>query len=81
MSWITMLGKENAEGELAEAYTRVSPGDGPVDNVLAIHSLHPRSMADHFELYKTLMYRPGPLSRRERELISLAVSAENECHY
>lgn len=81
MSWIRVLGKDIAEGELADSYERVWPGDGPVDNVMAIHSLHPRTMVDHFELYKTLMYRPGPLPRRERELISLAVSAANECHY
>lgn len=81
MSWVTMVGKDGATGELAKAYERVSPGDAEVDNVLAVHSLHPRTMTDHFALYKTLMYGPGPLSRRERELVALAVSAENECHY
>ena len=81
MAWISMFGKKDATGELAEVYERVSPGEAAVDNVLAIHSLHPRTMTDHFELYKTLMYRPGPLTRRERELIALAVSADNACHY
>ena len=73
MSWIRVLGKDEAEGQLAELYRRVAPGDSPLDNILAIHSLHPRSLDDHFRLYRTLMHGPGPLSRRERELVATAV--------
>ena len=81
MSWIRTLGKDEAEGELAELYARLAPGDEPLDNILAVHALHPRSLADHFALYRTLMYGQGPLSRRERELVAMAVSAANACHY
>jgi len=81
MAWIRMIGKQDAEGSLAELYERVAPGDEPLDNVLAIHSLHPDSLEDHFRLYKTLMYGKGPLGRREREVIAVAVSAANRCHY
>jgi alkylhydroperoxidase family enzyme len=81
LSWIRKLGKDEASGELAELYGRLAPGSEPLDNILAIHSLHPRSLADHFALYKTLMYAPGPLSRRERELVAVAVSSANDCHY
>ncbi len=81
MSWIRTLGKDEAEGELEGLYARLAPGNAPLDNILAIHSLHPRSLADHFGLYRTLMYGPGPLSRRERELVAVAVSAANDCHY
>lgn len=76
-----MRAKHEAEGELAELYERIAPGDTPLDHILAIHSLHPRSLGDHFELYKTLMYGPGPLSRREREMVAVAVSRANDCHY
>ena len=76
-----MRGKAEAEGELADLYERIAPGDTPLDNILAIHSLHPRSLRDHLELYKTLMSGPGPLSRRERELVAVAVSRANDCHY
>ena len=81
MSWIRTISKDDAEGRLAELYRKLAPGDEPLDNILAIHSLHPRSLEDHFGLYKTLMYGPGSLSRRERELVAVAVSAANECHY
>ena len=81
MAWIRTIPEPEAQGELADLYARVAPGNEPLDNVLAIHSLHPRSLGDHYELYRTLMYGQGPLSRRERELVALAVSAANDCHY
>lgn len=81
MAWIRTCRKHEVEGELARAVRRVAPGDEALDNILAVHALHPRSMLDHFSLYRTLMYGPGPLSRRERELVAVAVSAANHCHY
>jgi len=41
------------------------------DNILRIHSVHPRVMRQHYDLYVQLMKRPGPLSRRQRELIAV----------
>ena len=81
MAWIPTRNKPEATGDLAEVYSRIAPGDAPLDNILAVHSLHPQSLDDHFSLYKTLMYGRGPLSRRERELIAVAVSAANRCRY
>ena len=51
------------------------------DNIIQIHAVHPAVMRQHYELYKQLMHRAGPLSRRERELIGVRVSALNRCHY
>jgi alkylhydroperoxidase family enzyme len=48
---------------------------------MAIHSLHPQSMRDHQQLYRTLMYGAGGLTRPEREMIGVVVSAVNRCHY
>ena len=81
MAWIRMLEREEADGELGVLYDKLAPKGEPLDNVLKIHTLHPRSLSDHYELYKTLMHRPGPLSRRERELVAVAVSSANQCHY
>jgi len=81
VAWIRVIGRDEADETLAGVYERVAPGAAPLDHILSIHSLHPRSLGDHFALYKTLMYGPGPLSRRERELIAVAVSVANECHY
>ena len=81
MAWIRTLSKKEASGELARLYEQIAPGDEIVDNILGIHSLHPRSLRDHLMLYRTLMYGQSALSRREREMVAVAVSAANECHY
>ena len=81
MSWISTIDKDDAEGELARLYRQIAPGDEPVDNILGVHSLHPRTLRDHLMLYRTLMYGDGPLTRRERELVAVAVSSANRCHY
>ncbi len=51
------------------------------DNILRIHGVHSRIMKQHYDLYKELMYGRGPLSRVQREMIAVVVSAANECHY
>jgi alkylhydroperoxidase family enzyme len=51
------------------------------DNIIQIHSIHPAVMRQHYELYREVMHGPGPLTRRERELIAVRVSALNACRY
>lgn len=51
------------------------------DNILRIHGLHSQTMRHHYDLYRELMYGCGPLSRIQREMIAVVVSAVNECHY
>ena len=51
------------------------------DNIIQIHGVHPRVMQQHYELYLELMRRPGPLTRRQREMLAVRVSALNRCHY
>lgn len=81
MPWIPMLDEQEAEGELAESYERLNvPGYG-VDHILKIHSLDPKSLDHHYELYRHLMFGRSGLSRAQREMIAVAVSTENECHY
>lgn len=52
-----------------------------MDHILQIHAVHSKMMKHHQDLYKELMYSRGPLSRIQREMIAVVVSAENECHY
>ena len=52
-----------------------------MDHILKIHSLDPPSMETHFQMYRGLMFGPSELSRKEREMIAVAVSVENSCHY
>lgn len=81
MAHIPYVPDREAEGLLARLYEAYAGEQGTVDNILRIHSLNPRSMKDHMELYAHLMRGPSPLSRVQREMIAVAVSAWNECFY
>lgn len=72
MAFIKYLSAKDIPGE-----DRVSDSD----HILQIHSVHSKIMKQHFDLYKELMYSRGPLTRIQREMIAVVVSAENECHY
>ena len=81
MAWIRVIDEDDAEGSLAELYRRYREPDGGVDNILKIHSLSPRSMKAHFDLYAQLMRGRSELSKAQREMIAVVVSAINQCHY
>lgn len=51
------------------------------DNIVQIHAVHPAVMQAHYALYRGVMHGPGPLSRREREILAVRVSALNHCRY
>lgn len=51
------------------------------DNILQIHGVHPAVMRQHYELYLEVMHRPGPLTRQQREMLAVRVSALNACQY
>jgi len=51
------------------------------DHILKIHGVHSRLIKRHHELYRELMYSRGPLTRIQREMIAVVVSATNKCHY
>jgi len=82
MPWIRVIAPENAEGRLAELYSRIAGPGGQVDNVLSIHSLRPRTLDAHLSLYKAALHSsPCDLSPRERELVGTYVSHLNGCDY
>lgn len=51
------------------------------DHIIQVHSVHSRVMKHHFDLYVELMHRRSPLSRIQREMIAVAISNVNACHY
>ena len=51
------------------------------DNIIRIHGHNPRVLRAHLELYKAVMHARSPLSRIQREMVAVVVSALNECHY
>ena len=50
MAFIPYVPYEEATGLLQKLYQRYGGGGAPVDNIIRIHSLNPRSMGDHVAL-------------------------------
>ena len=81
MAWIIVTDEADATDELKAAYGHVASARGAVANILKIHSVSPKAMTTHLDLYRQLMFAPSELSRQQREEIAVAVSATNACHY
>jgi alkylhydroperoxidase family enzyme len=81
MAYIPYVSAESAGATLTKMYRQYAAEDGTLDNILRVHGPNPRSMKDHVELYSHLMRGPSPLSRMQREMIAVTVSAENDCFY
>lgn len=54
---------------------------GMVPNVLAAYAFHPEKFRAFVQMYNELMLGPSGLSKLEREMIAVAVSAVNRCFY
>lgn len=81
MAFISYVPYSRAGRELKELYDEIGAADGAVDNILRIHCHNPPSMRHHYQLYSHLMRGASPLTRFQRELIAVAVSVANSCHY
>jgi uncharacterized peroxidase-related enzyme len=82
MAWIETIDNADAQGRLRKLYDAVQTPDGHVDNILRVHSLRPRTLRGHLELYKAALHsQPSGLSYRERELVGVCVSKTNGCNY
>lgn len=81
MAYIRYVPPAEAGPRLSRLYGRYADARGRLDNILRIHALNPPSMEHHHDLYRHLMAGPSPLSRAQREMIAIAVSAENDCFY
>ena len=82
MAWIQTLSAAGDDEQLAELMrANADPRSGKLDEILRIHSLHPRGFAAHVALYEAVMAGSATLRKVERELIAFVVSSINACHY
>ena len=81
MAWIAVVNETEADEELRRAYAEIAAARGRVANILKVQSVHPEAMTAHLALYRELMFGRSDLSRKEREMIAVAVSVVNRCHY
>ncbi len=81
MPWIKQIPLEEATGLLKRQFDAAIKRAGRVWNIVHIMSLNPLLMKDSMRFYQTLMKSESPLTRVQREMLAVVVSAENGCHY
>lgn len=78
---IKVIPFEEASGKLRDIYDDLIEKRGKLAAVHTIQSLNPDSIIAHMEMYMTIMFSQSPLSRAQREMIAVVVSAANGCEY
>src|SRR6056297_3908660 len=81
MSRIKVIQHEEATGRLKEIYDDLVKKRGKLADVHKIQSLRPESIVAHMDLYMEIMFTKSELSRAEREMMAVVVSAANGCEY
>ena len=81
MAWIRTIDEPEAGTELHHIYEEQLRQAGSVANILKVHSLDSVVLAAHLRLYQATMHGNAKISRRDREMIAVAVSRTNNCEY
>ena len=81
MAWIDAPTPKNAKGKTKKVYDKILKERGHIANIFQAQGLGPDTLEDHVSMYVHLMIDPGPLTREEREMIAVVVSAANRCAY
>lgn len=81
MAWIKTLRKDEAKGRTKQVYDRILKERGHIANIFLAQGMEPDVLESHLDLYVHLMIDKGPLSREEREMVAVVVSAANRSSY
>ncbi len=81
MAFIGVIDPATAEGVLAGVYGQAERRAGRVYEILKVMSRSPVALNVSMELYGAIMFGKSDLSRGQREMLAVVVSAANHCHY
>ena len=81
MAFIKVFALDEAGPALRRLYDAAIARAGRVWNIVSIMGQNPRTLEASMGVYLATMHAPSPLSRRQREMLAVVVSAINECHY
>ena len=81
MTWIRTVPQDAATGDLAPLYAAAVKRAGKVFGIVRLMSPNPKVLEASMNLYLAVMFGPSPLSRAQREMLAVVVSAKNGCHY
>ena len=75
------LPPETLSPEMAAYFAKCEEKLGFVPNVLKAYAFDTKKLSAFVAMYNDLMLAPSGLSKLEREMIAVAVSAHNRCYY
>jgi len=81
MAFIDIIEPEEASGSLKQIYDDLKQKRGKLARIHKIQSLNPETIVTHMDLYMSIMFSRSPLSRAQREMMAVVVSAANQCEY
>ncbi len=81
MSWIRLIGENEAEGRLQKLYETSRQRAGYVANIISLMSNDAAVAAQSIQFYVQLMKSPNALEPAQREMLAGVVSNVNDCYY
>ena len=79
ISWFPVPEEEDLDPRVVQLVARQREKLGAPNNVVRTHAWRPELMLRWLEFYEYISKGPSDLSRVEREMIGVVVSAENRC--
>jgi uncharacterized peroxidase-related enzyme len=80
-AWIPVPSPERLPAEAADAIRDVSDAIGFVPNIARLLGVTPRHCVAWWRYFDELMRGPSKLTKTQREMIAVVVSAEARCPY
>ena len=81
VAWLAYQPEESLDPGLQKLFRKAREALGFVPNVFVGYMVRPKHFSLWFSHFRELVMGEGELSRAEREMISVVVSAENHCLY
>ena len=79
ISWFPVPEEEDLDPRVSELVAKQREKLGAPNNVVRTHAWRPELMLRWLDFYEFISKGPSGLSRVEREMIGVVVSAENRC--
>jgi alkylhydroperoxidase family enzyme len=79
ISWFPIPDEEDLDPRVAALVALQREKLGAPNNVVRVHSWRPEMMMRWLDLYEYISKGPSGITRIEREMIGVVVSAENRC--
>jgi uncharacterized peroxidase-related enzyme len=79
ISWFPIPEEKDLDPRVADLVRRQREKLGAPNNVVRVHAWRPEAMLRWLDFYEYINRGPSGLSRAEREMIGVVVSAENRC--